>query len=267
MSRVVTMALVGALWMGCVSVPKPPPPPEPTEPTEPSISIIEYEAKTQELLETNRRLNATRVSLDDQRRRLAVICVDYPDHQVCAPQTQASYAREAFCKDREFTQHIDEVVRACHQGQCKQVDQAVLLTRTDYMRLVQRLPHALVLFRSSEAKLDRADRVQIQQFLENIHGEKGYVIIVGRASQDGVWVRNLKLALDRAEHTRKYLVDNMGIDQDRVGYITYGADKMYLTDLDVERLSTKKLSMTRANRSALIFSYPCYEGAGRADDY
>ena len=49
-----------------------------------------------------RKLNDSRNQLDDQRRRLMVICTDYPDHTVCQPQTEAAYARDAFCKDRDL---------------------------------------------------------------------------------------------------------------------------------------------------------------------
>ena len=155
---------------------------------------------------------------------------------------------------------MNAVVNACHQGECKQVDQAEQISRSQYMLLTQRLPHSLVLFGPSKTRLDRRDKKQIQRFLEVLQGEKGYVIIVGRASKDGNWRHNIKLALKRAENTRKYLVDSMGISADRVGFITYGDEKMYLTRLDAERLSEKKLSEKQANRSALIFSYPCYDG-------
>jgi hypothetical protein len=85
------------------------------------------------------------------------------------------------------------------------------------------------------------------------------VIVVGRASKDGNWRQNLKLALSRAENTRKFSVEELGLNAGRVGYITYGADKMYLTALDAERLSEEKLSETQANRSALVFAYPCFD--------
>ena len=55
------------------------------------------------------------------------------------------------------------------------------------------------------------------------------------------------------------MVNQMGMDKDRVGYITYGHEKMYLTDLDAERLSKRKLTIKQANRSALVFAYPCYD--------
>ena len=32
-----------------------------------------------------------------------------------------------------------------------------------------------------------------------------------------------------------FFVDDMGMDFDRVGYITYGHEKMYITELDAER--------------------------------
>lgn len=225
------------------------------------ITYVEYAAKTQKLLETNRKLNDLRGQLDDQRRRLAAICVDHPDHEVCRPQTEAMYARRAFCEDEEFTRHVDSVVNACHEGECKQLDQAEQISRSQYMMLTQRLPNSLVLFRAGRTKLDRGDRAQLQQFLENLRGERGYVIIVGRASRDGDWRQNIRLALDRAQHTREYLVRDLGVDPTRVGFITYGHDKMYLTALDAERLSDEDLSVKQANRSALVFSYPCYEGA------
>jgi len=229
-----------------------------------TIEIVEYEKKTKELLETTQKLNDLQGTLDEQRRRLSIICLDYPDHEVCAPQTAATYARDAFCNDSEFTRHVDEIVRACHQGECKQVDQAELLTRSQYMTLTQRLPHVLITFRAANTKLDRKDRKSLQHFLENIQGEKGYVIVVGRASRDGPWRKNLEYALGRAEATRAYLVDELGMDETRVGFITYGHSKMYLTQLDAERLTDRRLSTKQANRSALIFSYPCYEGPPRA---
>jgi outer membrane protein OmpA-like peptidoglycan-associated protein len=229
------------------------------EPEVKKIILVEYEKKTKELLATTQKLNDSRGQLDDQRRRLMVICTDYPDHTVCLPQTAATYARDAFCKDPEFTGHVNAVVNACHQGECKQVDQAEQISRSQYMLLTQRLPHSLVLFGPSKTRLDRRDKKQMQQFLEVLQGEKGYVIIVGRASKDGNWRKNLKLALKRAENTRKYLVESMGISPDRVGFITYGDQKMYLTRLDAERFSAKKISEKQANRSALVFSYPCFD--------
>ena len=255
--RFTLIACVAGLLIGCGQKPKP----EPPEKQMAKITIVEYAAKTKALLESNQTLNHTRSELDDQRRRLMVICVDYPDHEVCKPQTEAMYARRVFCEDPDFTSHVDAVVNACHQGECKQLDQAELISRTQYMLLTQRLPHTLVTFRASRTKLDRGDKKQIQHFLEAIRGEKGYVIVIGRASRDGNWRKNIRLALDRAEDTRKYLVDSMGLDPSRVGYITYGHDKMYLTNLDAERLTKKKLSVKQANRSALIFSYPCFEGS------
>ena len=223
------------------------------------ITIVQYEQKTAELLATTNKLNEMRGNVDEVKRRLQVICVDYPDHQVCQPQTQAEYARTAFCNDREFTSHIDEVVDACHQGECKQVDQAEQISRSQYMILTQRLPHLLLTFGAGGTKLDAKDKQRIQQFIEMIGAEQGYVIIVGRASKDGNWRQNLKLALSRAENTRKFSVEELGLNAARVGYITYGADKMYLTALDAERLSEEKLSETQANRSALVFAYPCFD--------
>ena len=255
--RSIHLCLGLAVLTGCVKQPEVKK--EEFEPEVKQIILLEYEKKTKELLATTRKLNDSRSQLDDQRRRLMVICTDYPDHTVCLPQTAATYAREAFCKDPEFTGHVNAVVNACHQGECKQVDQAEQISRSQYMLLTQRLPHSLVLFGPSKTRLDRRDKKQIQQFLKVLQGEKGYVIIVGRASKDGNWRKNIKLALKRAENTRKYLVENMGISQDRVGFITYGDEKMYLTRLDAERLSKKKLSEKQANRSALIFSYPCFD--------
>lgn len=223
------------------------------------ITIVDYEKKTAELMKTTDKLNGLRGNLDEQRRRLAVICSDYPDHQVCQPLTDAQYAREAFCSDKEFTKHVNEVVDACHQGECKQVDQAEQISRSQYMLLTQKLPHVLVTFGASGTSLDVKDKRRVQQFIEAVDGEKGYVIIVGRASKDGNWRQNLKLALSRAEHTRQFMIEGIGIETGHVGYITYGADKMYLTALDAERLSEEKLSERQANRSALIFSYPCFQ--------
>ena len=231
------------------------------------LQIIEYEKKTRELLDANQKLSELRTKEDDQRRRLQVICVDHPDHQVCQPQTEAMYAREAFCSDAEFTGHVDGVVKACHQGECKQVDDAEQISRSQYMLLTQRLPHALVTFRAGNTRLDKRDKEQMQQFLEFIQGEKGYVIIVGRASRDGSWRQNISLALKRAENTRRFMVNEMGVDETRVGFITYGDEKMYLTDLDAERLSDKRLTVKEANRSALVFAYPCYEGKPAPYEY
>ncbi len=243
---------------GCGGPPKPTDP-LPAESDDPgAVTIVQYEKKTKELMETSQKLNSIRGNLDEQSRRLAVICADYPDHAVCQPQTQAEYARDAFCKDPEFTQHVNEIVDACQQGECKQVDQAEQISRTQYMLLTQRLPHMLITFGSGDQKLDPKDKKRLQGFIEAVQGEKGYVIIVGRASKDGNWRNNLKLALGRAEGTRKFLVDEVGVDQHHAGYITYGADKMYLTELDADRLTEEKLTSTQANRSALVFSYPCY---------
>jgi outer membrane protein OmpA-like peptidoglycan-associated protein len=232
---------------------------QPDAPPPGLISVVKYEKKTAQLMDATLKLGELRDNVDEQRRRLQVICADYPDHLVCQPQTAAEYARKAFCADQEFTKHVDAVVNSCHQGACKQVDEANLITRVQYMTLVQRLPHALVLFGRARTKLDRKDKKQIQQFVETIGADKGgYIIIVGRASKDGSWRKNLKLALDRAEHSRAFIVDQLGIEQNRVGYITYGHAKMYLTALDAERLTKKKLSTARANRSALLFAYPCF---------
>jgi outer membrane protein OmpA-like peptidoglycan-associated protein len=227
---------------------------------DPNLVILKYEKKTQELLETTNQLNDTRGKLDEQQRRLAIICADYPDHAVCQPQTAAAYARAAFCEDKEFTDHVDAVVAACHQGECKQLDEAAMIARDQYMLLTQRLPHSLITFKAASKRLDDEDRRQLQQFVEVMGAEKGYVIIVGRASKDGDWKKNVKLAIERAENTRQELVNQMGMDQTRVGYITYGHEKMYLTQLDAERLTQKKLTPKQANRSALVFAYPCFEG-------
>ncbi len=127
------------------------------------------------------------------------------------------------------------------------------------MTLVQRLPHSLVTFRAGKTRLKNDDKGQLQAFVEQVNAEQGYMIIVGRASRDGSWRKNVKLALDRAENTRHYMVSQLGLDPQRVGYITYGHEKMYLTAMDAERLSTQKLSVKQANRSALVFAYPCFE--------
>lgn len=227
------------------------------------VQVVEYEAKTKALVEATQKLDTLSQSIEEQRRRLQVICADYPDHVVCSAQSAFENAREAFCNEEEFVRHVDAVVAACHQGTCKQVDDAEIISRTDYMLLTQRLPHSLVTFRAAETKLDKNDREQVQRFLESIQGGKGYVIIVGRASRDGNWKQNLRLAVDRAEATRKMLVDELGFDPKRVGYITYGNEKMYLTSLDAERLAGKKLSVKQANRSALVFSYPCFKDEGK----
>jgi outer membrane protein OmpA-like peptidoglycan-associated protein len=215
------------------------------------------------LVEATEKLETQGQSLDEQRRRLQVICADYPDHAVCSVQSAFALAREAFCEEEEFVKHVDAVVAACHQGTCKQVDEAEIISRTDYMLLTQRLPHSLVTFRAAETKLDKKDKEQVQRFLESGQGDKGYVIVVGRASRDGNWKQNLRLAVDRAEATRKMLVDELGLDPKKVGYITYGNEKMYLTSLDAERLAGKKLSVKQANRSALVFAYPCFKDTAK----
>jgi len=264
-----SLALLAALWLGqapvgCASKPEAPPPDdtpaEGEEPTPPGyVKVLEYEAKTKELVAAQEKLEALQGDIDEQRRRLATVCADYPKHVACDVYAQAAFAQKTFCEDKGFTDHIDAVVSACHQGACKQVDDAALLSRTDYMTLVQHLPHKLVTFKSADTRLDAADKKSLQQYLEAVRGDEGYIIIVGRASREGPWEANLRYALDRAESTREFIEKTLGIDPSRVGYITYGHDKMYLTELDVERLSERKLSTTEANRSALVFTYPCYK--------
>ncbi|MCO4764483.1 MAG: OmpA family protein [Myxococcales bacterium] len=264
-TRMGTQLAIGGLLaaMAACSAPKvvpPPPPPKPKGPPPGMIELVKYEKKTQQLLNATVALGKVRQNADETRRRLAAVCVDHPDHRACAAETAAKYAREAFCKDQSFVGHIDKIVKACHQGQCKQVDEANLITRSQYMTLVSHLPHSLVTFRARGSKLDRRDKKQLQHFIENIGAEKGYVIIVGRASKDGPWKKNLEYALNRAEATRKYLVEDLGLSAKRVGYITYGHAKMYLTALDTERLTERKMSVKQANRSALVFAYPCFSG-------
>ena len=255
--------MVLVLAVGCATAPTQPAEttPQPEQRTEEEIRIIRLEAKAKKLEETTAALQQSQQKVDEVRRRLTAICVDYPEHRVCQPQTAAAYARAAFCGDKSFTKHVDEVVESCHQGLCKQIDEARLLKRTQYMTLVSRLPHTLVTFGSGKTRLDRKDKRQVQQFMEQIGAEGGYIIIVGRASRDGSWRQNLKLALGRAESTRGYVVEQLGFNQRRVGYITYGHEKMYLTELDAERLASRKMSVRQANRSALLFAYPCYDTA------
>lgn len=251
------LCLTAAL-SACASAPKPKPKPKPVDMSQ-YVSVLEYNTKTQQLLDATDSLVTLEGNVDELKRRLAAICVEYPDHRVCAAHAAADFAREAFCSDEEFVGHIDEIVSACHQGQCKQVDQAELITRSQYMLLIQRLPHTLVTFRAADTKLDRRDQAQLQTFLENIDADGGYIIVVGRASKDGSWRKNLQYALDRAESTRQFVTSSLGFPSDRVGYITYGHDKMYLTALDAQRLSDRKMSEKQANRSALIFAYPCHD--------
>ncbi len=254
-----TILCAAALLAACAA----PPPPKPRGPTaeqQRDMLRVEVEKRTKELMRATDRLREAQNSIDEQRRRLQNICVDYPDHQACDLHSAVSFARNAFCDDEEFTAHIDEVVRACDQGQCKQLDEASFLSRTNYMRLVQRLPHTLVLFKVRQTKLDKKDRQQLQAFLENVEAERGYVIVVGRASRDGSWRENVKLAIGRAETTRSYLVEALGMDDSRAGWITYGDPKMYITETDATRLSEKTLSVKQANRSALVFAYPCWDG-------
>lgn len=261
----VALAAAAVLAAACAHG-RPPPPPGPTPEEEAAMLKVEVEKRTQDLLRATGALRTAQDDLEDQKRRLRVICIDHPDHQSCELHAEAAFARKTFCEDGEFTQHIDDVVRSCQTGQCKQVDEASMITRTDYMRLVQRLPHKLVLFRAYDTALDGHDKKALQTFVENVSGDKGYLIIVGRASRDGSWERNLRLALDRAESTRKYLVEDLGIDPDRAGYITYGHPKMYITETDAERLSDKKLTVKQANRSALVFAYPCFAPGRQVED-
>jgi hypothetical protein len=257
--RTLLILLAGLSFGACATAPLPPPPPPPEAEVDPNmVSLLEYETKTRQLLQATEQLLDLQENSDELRRRLNVICVDHDDHHACSPHRSAKEAREMFCADTDFTGHVDEIVAACHQGQCKQVDQAQLLSRTQYMTLIQRLPHTLVTFRARDSKLDSKDKIKLQSFLESLGAEAGYVIIVGRASQDGLWRKNLEYALGRAESARAFIVDKLGMNKDRVGYITYGHEKMYLTDLDAERLSSKrKLSVKQANRSAFVFAYPC----------
>lgn len=264
-SHLPLLALAGlslATW-SCATKPKvQEPAPEVGEeaPTPPGyVKVVEYEAKTKALLEATDKLEGLQSDVDEQRRRLQVLCADYPKHVACDEYAKAEFARRAFCEDANFTTHVDDIVKSCHQGACKQVDEAQLLSRTDYMTLVSHLPHKLITFKSADTNLDKKDQASLQQYLEAVRGDEGFIIIVGRASREGPWNDNLRYALDRAESTRKFIVENMGIDASRVGYITYGHEKMYLTEVDAERLSERKLSTREANRSALVFTYPCYK--------
>lgn len=222
---------------------------------------LKYQKKTEDLINNSKKLKSITHELSEQQWRLRAVCSDHEDHEACAPYTALNKARDTFCSDRFFVKHVDLIINSCHQGQCKQVDSAKQIDRGQYMLLTQSLPHTLVTFRANDIKLDRRDRKQIQSFIELLEGSKGYVIIVGRASKDGNWRNNVRLAVDRAESTRSYVVNQLGIDEKRVGYITYGDEKMYLTELDIKRLQGKKkrLNIKQANRSALIFSYPCFK--------
>ena len=243
----------------CACATTQPKPDAPSGPSKEQLQFIELEQKTAKLLQTSQKLHSLQQNHEEQRRRLAIICADHADHQVCQPQSDRDYALRTFCGDRSFVSHVDEIVGACHQGQCRQVDDASMLKRIQYRTLVSRLPHKLVTFGSSSVKLDRRDKREVQQFIEAIQAQHGYVIVVGRASRDGPWRKNVRLALNRAENTRQYIVNELGMDAKYVGYITYGHEKMYLTTLDAERLSGKKMTIRQANRSALIFSYPCFQ--------
>lgn len=229
--------------------------------TEKQVTTLKLEKTTQDLVDATDKLKAIRNNAEEVKRRFGVLCQDYPSHHMCSETLAAKEAKARFCSDKTFVKHVDAVVKACHQGACKQVDQAALLTRADYMRLVQRLPHSLVLFKSKKANIDADDRKQLQEFVESLQAQKGYMIIVGRASKDGIWKKNLTYALNRAEATREFIVGNLGVNKERVGFITYGHDKMYLTETDAKRLSDKQLSAKSANRSAFVFAYPCFEEA------
>lgn len=250
---------------GCASSEKKAPDEAPAEEPDKAppgfVNVVEYDAKTKELMLATEKLAALQGDVDEQARRLSALCADYPKHAACDEYAAAAFAKKNLCSDPELTKHIDAIVDSCNQGACKQVDEASLLERTDYMMLVRHLPHKLVTFKSAETKLDAADKKALQSYLEAVRGDDGYIIIVGRASKDGPWNDNLRYAIDRAESTREFIEKTLGVDPKQVGYITYGHDKMYLTDLDIERLSEKKMSSTEANRSALIFTYPCYKKA------
>lgn len=262
----VTLGILG-IGLGaasCASKPEAPPPDEaelPEEdPTPPGfVKVVEYEQKTKELVLAQEKLQALQGDIDEQRRRLATLCADYSQHAACDEYEAAAFAEKTLCADNTLTTHIDEIVDACNQGACKQVDEAALLARNDYMTLVRHLPHKLVTFRSAETRLDTNDKKALQQYLEAVRGENGFIIIVGRASREGPWEDNLRYAIDRAESTRSFIEKELGVDPRQIGYITYGHEKMYLTDLDIERLTDKKLTTTQANRSALVFTYPCYK--------
>lgn len=262
---VIAMTLgFGPLGASCASKPETPPPEEvdgPEEdPTPPGyVKVVEYEQKTKELVLAQEKLQALQGDIDEQRRRLANLCADYPQHVACDVYQAAAFAEKTLCADNTLTKHIDEIVDACNQGACKQVDEAALLARNDYMTLVRHLPHKLVTFKSAETRLDTKDKKALQQYLEAVRGDNGFIIIVGRASREGPWEANLRYAIDRAESTRAFIEQDLGVDPQQIGYITYGHEKMYLTDLDIERLSDKKMSTTEANRSALVFTYPCYK--------
>ena len=157
-------------------------------------------------MKTSEQLNQIKGTLEEQQWRLSAVCSDHPDHQACTPYTNASEAKTIFCKDPFFVKHVDQIIQSCHQGQCKQIDQAQQIDRNQYMMLMQGLPHTLITFKANQTKLDRRDRTDIQKFLEVLGGVRGYVVIVGRASKDGAWKHNLKLAVNRAESTRKYIV-------------------------------------------------------------
>jgi len=264
MERWVILGVVASLVGGCATTKTVTPPPDDDDvaaedATPPGmVRMVDYDQKAAELLLATSKLEDLQGDVDAMDRRLRTICADYPDHVVCDVHKQAAFAREAFCSDDNFTSHVDEIVTACQQGACKEVDEAQLLSRTQYMTLLERLPHKLLTFRSADTRLDKTDQKELQQFLEAIRGEEGY-IIVGRASREGPWRDNLRYALDRAENARQYLVTSLGFDENRVGYITYGHEKMYLTPLDAERLATRKLTEREANRSALVFTYPCFK--------
>ena len=263
---VIVLGAVAALASGCATTKTNDAPPPDQDKVDDdaappgTVKLVEYETKAAELLMATEKLEAMQTDVDDLQRRLQTVCADYPDHVVCDLHKQAAFARKAFCADDNFTSHVDEIVSACQQGACKEVDEAQLLSRTQYMTLLEKLPHKLLTFHSADTHLDKEDQRELQQFLEAIRGDEGYIIIVGRASREGPWRDNLRYALDRAENARQYLVNSLGFDESRVGYITYGHEKMYLTQLDVDRLATKKLSEREANRSALVFTYPCFKG-------
>lgn len=221
-----------------------------------NIIKLEYEKKTKALVETSQKLQDAEQEVKEQNKRLKSVCADHPNHIACQPYTNAQRAREIFCSDEKITAHIEEIIDSCHQGQCKQLDQASQINRNQMMLLLQSLPHLLVKFKAGQTKLDQKDHEDIQNFLEMIDGNDGYVMIVGRASKDGAWKKNIELAVQRAENTRKYITTQMGVDPKNTGYITYGEEKMYLTETDAKRLG-KNLSVTQANRSAFLFSYPC----------
>ena len=105
------IVLCSTLLLGACAAPPPPKPRGPTPEQQRDMLKVEVAKRTRELMAATDRLRDAQSSIEEQKRRLQLICVDYPDHQSCDLHSAVSYARDAFCDDDEFTAHVDDVGR------------------------------------------------------------------------------------------------------------------------------------------------------------